>query len=258
MKYEFVTSMHQEYFNHIGCIMIESWLKHWTRKDMTLTVYGEGFFHNFNDERIIWKDWAKHCEKNHIIYTKKAAGITPGSAIRFAKKGFAFSDAMKNCTADRLVWLDADLLFFKTIDYVRFDQLLDDKKLIAFFDQFYITYPNYTQEQYTDKENRKSYGAESGFVILNPNHKNYQQYVMNYQNLFLEGSDKITHWYDSEVVVLAVRDFLEDVTDLSILRNTNKTQTPLNKCWLSEYFNHQKAKSKNKYSVQEFRKLCGL
>jgi hypothetical protein len=258
MKYEFVTSMHKPYFDHIGRVMLESWLHYWNRENMTLTIYAEEFDYDFNDKRIIWKDWRKHCESNHKIFVEKSAGITPGSSARFAKKGFAFLDAMKKTSADRLVWLDADLLFFKTIDYERFDRLLDDKKLIAFFDQFYATYPEYTHEQYTDKESRKLYGAESGFVVLNPKHSNYKQYVENYKSLFLEGSDRITHWYDSEVVVLAARDFLNDVFDLSSLRTTNKTQTPLNRCWLTEYFNHQKAKSKSQYSIKELRDLCGL
>ena len=258
MKYQFVTSMHKPYYDHIGQVMIDSWLKHWNRADMELVVYGEDFNPGLTDSRIVWKDWGEYCKDNHKNFIEISAGKTPGSARTFAKKGFAFLDAMEKTSADRLVWLDADLLFFKTIDYEKFDRLLDEKKLIAFFDQFYVTYPKYTNEQYTDKESRKFYGAESGFVVVNPKHPNYKQYVENYKSLFLEGSDRITHWYDSEVVVLAARDFLNDVFDLSSLRTTNKTQTPLNRCWLTEYFSHQKAKSKSQYSKDELRKMCNL
>ena len=129
MKYQFITSMHKEYFDHIGQVMIQSWLKYWNRKNMTLTIYAEGFKHDFNDDRIVWKDWSECCKENHNIFVKISAGKTPGSAPKFAKKGFAFLHAMENVDADRLVWLDADLLFYKTIDYKKFDKLLDKNKL---------------------------------------------------------------------------------------------------------------------------------
>lgn len=256
MKYEFVTSMHKPYFDHIGSVMLESWMHHWKKDSVKLIVYGEGFENPYNDPRIEWRDWNEYCLKNHNHYKSYAKG----PCITFAKKGFAFLDAMKKTNADRLVWLDADLLFFKEMDYKKFDQLLENNNLVAFFDQYYCVNPKYTNEEYTNKETRTLYGAESGFVMLNPKHKDYNNYVKNYETLYLseEKDPAITHWYDSEVVVLAARDSLEYVTDLSELRTTNKTATPLNRCWLTEYFNHQKAKSKTQYSIEELRKMCNL
>jgi hypothetical protein len=256
MKYQFITSMHKPYFDHIGSVMIESWLKNWKNVDCELIIYGEEFSENFNTDKIIWKSWEEFCKVDHDEFSKKIKG----PAVRFAKKGFAFLDSMKKTTADKLIWVDADLLFYKEIPLDRFDQLLPEDKLVAFFDQFYSIYPNYTREQYEDKENRTDYGAESGFVILNPKHKNYQKFLTNYEMLYKsELMPKFMNiWYDTEVLVLSTRDFLKDVVDLSTLRTTNKTQTPLNRSWISEYFNHQKAKSKNQYSVQDLRKICGL
>ena len=258
MKYQFVTSMHKPYYDHIGQVMIESWLKHWNREDMELIIYGEDFNPDLTDSRIVWKDWGEHCRDNHKNFVKLAAGFGKGRAKTFAKKGFAFLDAMKNTKADRLIWLDADLLFYKEIDYDRFDALLDDDKLIAFFDQFFGTHPTHTPEQYIDLTTRKSFGAESGFVIVNPAHPNYNQYVKNYETLYSERDPAITHWFDSEVVVLAARPFLKQVFDLSSLRTSNKSQTPLNRCWLTEYFSHHKAKSKMQYSIKQLRDMCGL
>jgi hypothetical protein len=131
-------------------------------------------------------------------------------------------------------------------------------KLIAFFDQFFTIHPNYTVEEYVNLDTRKSFGAESGFIIVNTSHANYNQYVKNYETLYSERDPAITHWYDSEVVVLAARPFLKQVFDLSSLRTTNKTQTPINRCWLTVYFSHQTAKSKTQYSINQLRELCGL
>ena len=256
MKFEFVTSMHRPYFDHIGSVMIESWLKHWKDYDCKLVVYGEGFYHDFKSDKIVWRDWDEHCRESHVEYTNK----TEGPCLTFAKKGFAFLNAMKQCSGSRLIWVDADLLFFKKFPLDKFVELLPDNKLIAFFDQFYLQNPNYTLEEYTNKETRPGYGAESGFIIVNTSHKNYDEYVKEYDALY--NSEKkhqlLTHWYDSEVVVIAARNFLSEVEDLSKHRIGNKTQTPLNRSWLSEYFSHQKAKSKYQYTKEELRKMCGL
>jgi hypothetical protein len=256
MKSEFITSMHKPYFDHIGSVMIESWLKYWNDHDCKLIVYGEGFYHNFKTDKIVWRDWDEYCKIPHSHFSSKIKG----PAITFAKKGFSFLDAMKKSSAERLIWVDADLLFFKKMPEDKFDTIIPQGKLIACFDQYYTNHPNYTKEEYVNIETRNNYGAESGFVVLNTKHKNYNEYVKEYDSLYTsEPRNKlITHWYDSEVVILAARNFLNDIEDLSKYRTTNKTQTPLNKSWISEFFNHQKAKSKLNYSKEELRKLCNL
>lgn len=256
MKFQFVTSMHRPYFDHIGSVMIESWLKYWGDLDCELVVYGENFSADFNSKKIVWKDWNRLCKDQHEVFSKKING----PAVKFAKKGFAFLDAMKNTSADRLVWADADLLFYKFPPEDRFYDLVPADKLIAFFDQYYLLNPSYTVEEYTNRKTRKTYGAESGFVIINPSHTNYHEYVQNYELLYT--ADKMPKymdiWYDTEVLVLAARNFLSEVEDLSQLRTTNKTQTPMNRTWISEFVNHQKAKSKDHYTQDELRLMCGL
>ena len=256
MKIEFITSMHKPYFDHIGSVMIESWLKYWKDYDCKLIVYGEGFYHNFNSDKIIWRDWDEHCLESHNSYSQK----TKGPCLTFAKKGFAFLDSMKQASSDRLIWVDADLLFFKKFPIAKFEELLPENKLIAFFDQFYLNNPDYTPEEYTNLKTRPGFGAESGFIIVNTKHKDYKEYVNEYDQLYNSEvkHELITHWYDSEVVVIAARNFLNQIEDLSKHRTTNKTQTPLNKSWLSEFFSHQKAKSKFQYRVEDLRRMCGL
>lgn len=256
MKYQFVTSMNKIYFDRIGSIMLDSWSKHWKNYDCELVVYGEDFDNPTKHNNIVWKDWSKHCADNYSIFEKKING----PALKFAKKGMVFIDAMENTKADRLIWVDADILFYKKVPIKKFDELLPDNKLIAFFDQFYSNNPNYTTEEYTNKEKRTRYGAESGFVILNPHHKNFTAYRKKYKDLYVgEKKNKfIGHWYDSEVVVIAARDFLKEVIDLSKLKTTNKTQTPLNRTWMTEYFSHYKANSKYQFSQQELKQRCNL
>lgn len=248
MKYACVTSMHEEYYNHIGGIMVRSWENYWP-KESTLTMYNEGFTPPVSN-RIVLKDWQTHCGTNHAIFCSKCDDKT---TQKFAKKGFAFLDALKTIDCDFLVWLDADLLFSKNISTETLDNILPSHKLVALFDCFYQEFPQYTKEQYLDTSSRKFMAAESGFVIVNKNHKNFNSYVAEYERLFTtETKDpSLVSWYDGEVALSAARQFLDEVVDLSQLRTTNKTQTPLNKTWLAEYVTHQKGRSKNNYTKEQ-------
>lgn len=249
-----VTSMHREYYDSIGKVMLESWLKYWP-EEISMILYAEGFVPDIKNQRLVIKDWHEKCSENFSTYQK----MVKGPALKFAKKGFSFLNSMENVNTDRLIWLDADLLFYKKITTEQINSLMPSSKLIALFDGYYQFNKNYTIQEYTNSETRKNFGAESGFIIVNSQHKNYKRYVENYKNLYLNPKHPLLNdWYDSEIVVLAAKDFLIDIEDLSQLRTTNKTQTPLNRCWLSEYMSHQKAKSKLSFTVSDLRKICNL
>lgn len=256
MTYTCITSMHQGHIDYIGGVMLDSWKKYFP-KDSRMIVYAEGFEKISNDPRITFISWEDNCKEIHAEFCKKT---DDSSTQRFAKKGFAFLHAMENNTDTKLIWIDADILFYKNITNHLLDPLLPNDKLIALFDCFYQLKPNYTKEEYLDLTNRKIMAAESGFLIINPKHKNYARYVNNYKTLFTSNTKDpaLVSWYDGEVAVIAAREFLEDVEDLSKLRLTNKTQTPLNKSPLAEYFNHQKGKVKKGYTVDILRKFCNL
>lgn len=254
MKYICVTSMTEEYYQAIGQVMMESWLTYWP-KEISLVLYAEEFDPGLKDQRIIIRDWNKCCDNDFNEFTK----LAKGPPLKFAKKGFSFLHMMENPISDNIVWLDADLLFYKHFNEKQIQSLMPNEKLIAFFDGYYQINTEYTLQEYTDIENRKNFGAESGFIIVNCKHSNYKKYVENYRILYQGPKHSLLgDWYDSEVVVLAAREFLKDVEDLSKLRTTNKTQTPMNRCWLSEYMSHQKAKAKTTYTVDQLKKICNL
>ena len=256
MKYTCVTSMHKEHHDYIGGVMLESWKKYWP-SDAEMIVYAEGFECQDPDPRVKFISWEHYCKTLHDEFCNK---ITDNSTRRFAKKGFSFLNAMESIDNEKIIWIDADILFFKNVTNSLLDPLLPSTKLIALFDTFYQVNPTYTVEQYIDYKTRNSMAAESGFLIINTHHKNYKKYVENYRNLFTSDikDPYLYSWYDGEVAVAAAKEFLIDVQDLSQLRLTNKTQTPLNKSPLAEYFNHQKGKVKKGYSVDDLRRFCNL
>ena len=256
-----ITSMNNEIYETIGKYMIDTWIKYWP-ENFKLKIYEEGFnIPNSNDNRIETISWKQVCEKNWKIFDINSKD---GRSKRFAKKGFAFSHAMFNNDTDYLIWLDADILSYKKINQKDLLSVVPEGKLVGFFDTFYQVIPNYTQEQYTDIELRStahngqnSFAAESGFVVIDTKHKLFDTYRNNYKALFLanEKSKYLDRWYDGEVCVVAAIEFLDQVEDLSKLRTTDKSQTPLNRSWLVEYFMHMKAKSKNNKSNKEIEKI---
>jgi hypothetical protein len=249
-NYTCVSSMTKKMHDHIGSVMIDSWSRYWPGG--TLILYLENFFINSND-KILINDWNNCCEDEHKNF---AVAINDKSSIRFAKKGFSFLHAMENIETDYLVWIDADIIFHKPLPYEKLNSILENK-LIALFDCYYQDNPNYTYEEYIDAKNRPFMAAESGFVILNTKHSNFLEYRKNYRRLLTASSKpaECRYWYDGEIAVISASDYLDQVVDLSKLRSTNKTQTPLNRSWMAEYFTHQKGRSKESYTNEELRKF---
>lgn len=235
--------------------MLLSWSKHWFNNS-SLIVYGENFSVPNNIKQVINKDWNINCKSQWENFARKTDIVL---IKKFAKKGFSFLHAMKTIECDLLIWIDADILFYKNITKEQIQSLLPKNKLIAFFDTYYQQNPNYTIEEYLDP-NRTITAAESGFVILNKQHKHFKKYLKNYEDLYM--ADKkpyfLGNWYDGNVCAGAAFEFSSDIEDLSKLRTTNKTQTPLNRTWLAEYFNHQKGNVKNKINFEKKKQEIGL
>lgn len=246
------TSMNKPYYDHIGKLMIESWSKFWPQ-DCELIVYQEGFeIEDF--DRVTRVSWENTCLENWKKFSKKE--ITP-EAKKFAKKGFAMIDGMKNIDCDLLIWLDADLISTSVFPKEKIESILPKDKLIALFDTYYQINPSYTDEEYVDK-NRPIHAAESGFVIINKNHKMFSKYAAEYERLYNEDKNPVGEWFDGNICTAAAYNFREAIEDLSKLRTTNKTQTPLNRSWLYEFVYHAKAKQKHKLDFNLIRKNIGL
>lgn len=250
-----ITSMTQKMHDHIGCVMIKSWYNYFP-KPHKLIVFSEGFDLKDND-RVTYKRWEDHCLEDWKIFASRCINT---SSRRFAKKGFSFLNSLENASARYIIWIDADIIFHKSLPQEKLESILPDNKLVALFDCFYQEIVNYTPQQYCDNNSRKQMGAESGFVIVDTHHKNFKDYKNRYRNLFMAETkpDECRYWYDGEVAIEASRFFLDQVCDLSQLRTTNKTQTPLNRTWMAEYFTHQKGRSKESYTIDQLKGYANI
>ena len=250
MKYTFITSQDQRYFNTIGKYMLKSFLTY-APKHFDLYFYNEGItdlegldsypnFHNVDWHAVCETDWQKFADK-----------CSDTSAQKFGKKGWASIHAWENIQSDYIIWLDADLLFYKNFDEEVINITINDNKLIGLFDHAY------TKVRY---ENTGGFSAETGYVALNCNHKNYKNFVAEYRRLYelKEKPNEIVSWWDNQICMLAASKFMSDVFDLSTLRFHDKTQTPMNHSPLAEYFGHQKGKSKKHLDETYFKEKTGV
>ena len=118
MKIEIITSFSEEYYNKIGKDSIESWLEYWP-EDMDLTCYVEGDFKIVEHSRI------KRISFNVTEYNKfLERGKIGGQERKFAKKAFSFIHSMQTTNADRIIWLDADVITTESLSRQLIESLL--------------------------------------------------------------------------------------------------------------------------------------
>ena len=245
--------MNKPYYDHIGKLMIASWSKFWPG-DCELIVYQEGFQIE-ESENVKGVSWEDNCYDQWLKFSEKIKG----PAVTFAKKGYAMIAGMKNIDCDLLIWLDADLISHNHFPMDKILSILPNNKLIAFFDTYYQVNPEYTLEQYIDKT-RPCSAAESGFVVINKKHQNFEDYLNEYERLYdsKERLPAVGEWFDGNVCAAAAINLRTQVEDLSKLRTTNKSQTPINRSWIYEYCYHAKAKQKKSLDIKQIRNNLGI
>lgn len=249
-KYAFITSMNQQYYDHIGRFMLESFLKY-APKHFVLHLYAESIISKLPKAlNLVIYDWNKVCKED---WEKFAVKTDDNSARKFGKKGWASIHAWENIDADKLIWLDADLLFYKELNEELIEYTLPKKKLIGLFDQTYLSV-----EQ--DKDLTKP-SAETGYVILNKRHTDFDAFVKEYRRIYelSEKPNSLHKWWDNQICMLVANKFKKQVYNLSDLKYQDaKTHTPLNYSPIAEYFLHQKGKGKKHMDEYDFKERTGL
>lgn len=243
--------MNQQYYDHIGRFMLESFLKY-APEHFVLHLYAESITSELpSAQNLIVYDWNTVCKPS---WDKFANKTTDNSAKKFGKKGWASIHAWENIDADRLIWLDADLLFYKELNEDIIEFTLPRKKLIGLFDQTYLS-------KERDNIDTSKPSAETGYVILNKRHKDFEAFVKEYRRVYElpEKPDSLHRWWDNQICMLVANLFKDHVYNLSDLKYEGaKTQTPLNHSPIAEFFSHQKGKSKKKMNEYDFKERTNL
>jgi hypothetical protein len=238
MNIEVITSFNQHYYDLIGKDCVDTWMQYWPQ-DMTLTCYVEEFsipttprikqisFDSFDSTYQEFQDSGENKQ-----------------AKKFAKKAFSFIHAMENSTADRIIWLDADVLSTSIIDKsILINQLPDD----CLSTHMGVTY-------YTTKDGvpGRWFVPETGFFAINAKHKDFAEFRSEYKRHYVEHDHKdLRRFYDNDVYGYVFEKLKAKGNDLCV-GLAKPYKTPLKHTILGPYLNHYKAKhSKESFSLED-------
>jgi hypothetical protein len=231
MKIAVITSFNKEYYNNIGKECVSSWLSFWPT-ELNLTCYVEEFNLNISD-RINQISFDKLPKEYYEFQNSDL-----GSRIKiFAKKAYSIIHAFENIDADRIIWIDADLITTAQVDLDFLHSLCDDKTLSTFMGVWH------GKEKGT-KGQKDYFSCETGFFIVNKSHKGFKEFSKRYREYYDNRiTENLRRFYDGEVFGAVVQEFntkyrCRDLSD-ELSKNYN---SPLKHTILGNYFHHYKSK----------------
>lgn len=236
MKIEVITSFNKSYYDLIGKECVDTWLKHWP-ESMTLTCYVEEF-------SLDPRPRIKQIDFSQLGVDYETFQQTADKQVgKFAKKAWSFIHAMQHTQADRLIWLDADVITLQDMDMELLMSLMPDNALATHLG---VTY-------YTTKEGFPGqwFVPETGFYAVNPGHIKFPEFRDEYSRRYLERDERgLRRFYDNDVYGAAIQ--ATDAHCVDLCRDfAKKYKTPLPHSVLGPYLHHWKAKhSKMTFAAQ--------
>lgn len=234
MQIQVITSFNQAYYDLIGRDSLVSWLQHWP-SHMSITCYVEELC-LADHERVMQIDFGllPQTYRDFQSCADKQIG-------KFAKKAWCFIHAMENSEADRIIWLDADVITQKTIDLSVIESIMPDHCLCTHMG---VTY-------YTKKtgEPGRWFVPETGFFAINTRHHQFRDFAAEYCRRYVEWDHHdLRRFYDNDVYGATVEKIGAPCVDLCD-HFVKKYKTPMPHTVLGPYLHHWKAKhSKDTFS----------
>lgn len=236
MNIEVITSFDQRYYDMIGRESLESWLHHWP-SHMNITVYVEQF-------ELPPQPRVRQISFDQLPteYLQFQAEPVKARVHTFAKKAWCFIHAMLNSNADRIMWLDADVITTQQIDLALLHHIMPDSVLST-----------HMAVRYQDDKAARSGSwlvPETGVFVINTQHKKFSQFRQEYRRRYVENdSQGLRRFYDNDVYGAVLEHLQPPVLDLCAdLKKPYKT--PLKHTVLGPYLHHYKAKHSKDWFVQ--------
>jgi hypothetical protein len=240
-----VTSFHKAGYETYGKRMIQTFLKNWP-KEVELWVYAEnvsveeheeGRLHvlpESNDLERFVKTWEGVPKANgdisgvpRLASRKDSHKPFKWQAIRFAHKVYAIFDCAKRCSADILMWMDADTVCHSPITLETLDRLIPNKIDICYL-------------------GRQGKYSECGLYSIALGSPFAQNFLREFQRMYDEAEDgifQLDEWHDS-FVFDAVRNKIETIEhnwSSGIIKGEGH---PLINCEWGAYLDHLKGDRK--------------
>ncbi len=237
-----------------GIELIESFLKFWPDECFLYVYLDKGAdkvdFKNVTSRTKVF-DYNKEIQ-DHKYFCNKFKNYEQRqddyrlNAFKFAFKIFAMKKALSICSAEYLIWLDADIITIKPIRESFLNSLVDKNK-----------YTSYLGRSHVKKENVRY--SETGFIIFNTQHTLHSTFWKQIDEMYLGGKlFKLDSWTDSHVFD-AVRTNLEknerlqniNISDFGIRDVGNESHVFVASI-LGDYMDHKKGSRKKKKWSPEF------
>jgi hypothetical protein len=235
MKLEIITSFDQKYYDLIGKDAVNSWLKYWP-EEYSLTCYVEEFTMP-EHPRIKQIPFDNLC-KEYFEFQKTSVK----QIKKFAKKAFTFIHAMENSTADRIIWLDADVITLQALPKSLLLETLPSNVLSTHMGVIY----------YADKSGNPGlwFVPETGFFAINTQHALFEDFKTEHKRHYVEKDHKhLRRFYDNDVYGHVFEKLKAPGHDLCD-KFDKGYKTPLPHTELGVYLKHYKAKGSKKEYIK--------
>ena len=236
MNIEIITSFNQRYYDLIGKDCVDTWLKYWP-KELTLTCYVEEF--RLPDHPRLKQISFDVFEPEYYEFQS----TSNKQVQKFAKKAWSFIHAMENSTADRIVWLDADVLSVEHLPLELLQNILPSNVLSTHLGVTYTTAK--------DGSPGRWFVPETGFFAVNTHHQQFKEFASEYKRHYVERDNSmLRRFYDNDVYGYVFEKLKAPGNDLC-KDFTKGYKTPLRHTVLGPYIEHYKAKhSKHLFSLE--------
>ena len=239
MNIEIITSFNEYYYELIGRDSLESFIKFWP-EEFSLTCYVEEFALS-PIHRIRQIDFSNLDPAYNKFQHTKGIG---GQERKFSKKAFSFIHAMYHSNADRIIWLDSDVVSQKLLPKNLLISLLPDNVL--------STHMGVTYDSMKDGTPGRWFVPETGFFAVNTRHERFDDFRREYCRRYVEqDSSNLRRFYDNDVYGYVFESL--GANGLDLCKDFKKPyKTPLKHTVLGPYLAHYKAKhSKADYAIEQ-------
>lgn len=236
MNIEIITSFNQRYYDLIGKDCVETWLKYWP-KELILTCYVEEF--RLPDHPRLKQISFDVFEPEYYEFQS----TSNKQVKKFAKKAWSFIHAMEHSTADRIVWLDADVLSIASLPLDLLKDILPNEVL--------STHMGVTYTAAKNGDAGRWFVPETGFFAVNTHHPQFKEFASEYKRHYVERDNcMLRRFYDNDVYGYVFEKLKAPGNDLC-KDFTKGYKTPLRHTILGPYIEHYKAKhSKHEFSLE--------
>jgi hypothetical protein len=242
MKISVITSFNKHYYELIGKESVETWLNFWPN-DVILTCYVEEFKLPLVDTRL-----------NEISFTdlpKEYFEFQQDDNLKprvktFAKKAYSIIHAFENNTADRIIWIDADVISTNSLSKDFLENICPDNALLAYMRVWH-------QLDNSDPFSEEVPSAESGVFVVNTKHPEFKNFRSRYREYYDKRiTANLRRFYDGEVLGAVAKEFENKCKIIDLCESVEKKyNSPLKHLPIGKYMVHYKSKhSKDNYASQ--------